>query len=317
MTTLFYLSAAVIAFFFVSKSADIFVKNCVIIARHFGVSPVLIGVVLVSIATSSPEIVVTGLASFLGKSDVVVGNASGSIAANSCIALALIFLLTRGSYYSEKKGDKKVDTKFNLLNLVFLIPGTVVVFFLTKNGINRIEGFFLILIVALYFYFNTVLGISHGIPKVREEKIGRVFLNFFLSILLLFVSSRAGLWAAVNFAKNIGVSQFLISVLLIAFGTSIPEIATSISATRQGEVGLAISELIGSQALNLFLLFGVASLVKPVFCPKPNFVFGWILFILSITFLFIFWKKPKNVLKAFILFVVYGVYIYTIFSIMK
>jgi len=304
MTTLFYLSAAVIAFFFVSKSADIFVKNCVIIARHFGVSPVLIGVVLVSIATSSPEIVVTGLASFLGKSDVVVGNASGSIAANSCIALALIFLLTRGSYYSEKKGDKKVDTKFNLLNLVFLIPGTVVVFFL-------------ILIVALYFYFNTVLGISHGIPKVREEKIGRVFLNFFLSILLLFVSSRAGLWAAVNFAKNIGVSQFLISVLLIAFGTSIPEIATSISATRQGEVGLAISELIGSQALNLFLLFGVASLVKPVFCPKPNFVFGWILFILSITFLFIFWKKPKNVLKAFILFVVYGVYIYTIFSIMK
>jgi len=317
MTAFIYLLAAVVAFFFVSKSSEIFVKNCVIIARHFGVSPVLIGVGVVSIATSSPEIVVTAIASFLGKSDVVVGNASGSIAANSCVALALIFFLAKGSYYSEKKGDKKVDTKFNLVNLFFLIPGTIFVFFLSRGGISRIEGLFLLLIVLLYFYFNIRIGTAYEIPKVTQEKIGIVFLKFCLSILLLFVSSRAGLWAAVNFAKNIGVSQFLISVFLIAFGTSIPEIATSISATRQGELGLAISELIGSQALNLFLLFGVASLIKPVSCPNPYFVFGGILLILSITFLLIFYRKLKNSLKAIILLAVYGVYIYANLLIME
>ena len=96
---------------------------------------------------------------------------------------------------------------------------------------------------------------------------------------------------------------------LIAVGTSIPEIATSISATRQGKIGIAIGELVGSQALNLYLLLGLASLVRPVEIERPKFIFGWVAFILGELMLLIWLKKIPPKLKALIVLVTYAVYI--------
>ncbi|MCD6413978.1 MAG: sodium:calcium antiporter [Elusimicrobia bacterium] len=307
MILFFYFLVAFLCFYIVFKSADVLVESSSGIARHFGISDVFIGLVLVALGTSAPEIFVTGFASFLGHPDIVVGNATGSIAANTGVAFAIIFLLVgkKGKLADE---EKFLSGKFCSVNALFLLPGSVAMIFVARDGISRVEGFVFIVVIAVYFFANS--KISAKFAEIPDSKGGafNLFLKFFFSILTLALASRGVVWSAGAFARGAGISEFVIAITMIAFGTSVPEIATSITAMRKGKIGIAVSELVGSQALNLYLLLGVSSLVRPVTVKNPDFAFGWTFIFLLELFVFLRLKKMAK-LKAAVLLGTYAVYL--------
>jgi len=294
-------------FFFIFKSADILVNSSSRIAAHYGISPVFIGIILVGLGTSSPEIFVTAIASYMRHPGVVVGNASGSIACNAGVAMAVIFWLLKPN--NSSSDIKALGGKFCLVNGLFLTGGAAVLMFFLQGGVSALKGIILIAVVALYLFINS--RISRKFAKVPSPagKIWIFFIKLFCALAALLIASKFLVVSATSFAEKIGIPEIMIGITLIAVGTSIPEIATSISAMRQGEIGIAVGELVGSQALNLYLLLGLASLVRPVAIENSKFIFGWMAFILGELMLLIWLKKIPPKLKALIAITTYAVYI--------
>jgi len=302
-----YLAVTFISFIFVFKSADIIIRSSVAIADHYGISRVFIGVVLVGLSTSAPEIFVTAIASVLNKPQIIMGNASGSIAANTGIAMALIFWIASGlPSYNER--HQKITDKFTAVNFVFLPAGAACMFFVIRNGISRTGGLILLIALAAYLFLSSKA--SEEFFKVAETSpAARPFAIFFPALAVLLLSSRVVVWSSANMARLLGISEFVIAVTIIAVGTSIPEIATSISATRDGEYGLAVGDIVGSQAFNLYLLPGIAALFGPLKIDNSRFIFGWMFIILAQLLFFIYVRKIPLRLKASVLFATYILYI--------
>ncbi len=309
MILIFYLAVAIFCFYVVFKSADILVESSSGIARHFGISDVFIGLVLVGLGTSAPEIFVTGIASFLNHPSITVGNATGSIAANSGFALATIFLLVKqkGKFTEE---EKFLSRGFCFLNAFFLLSGAAAMIFISRGGISRKEGLLLLGILIIYFFANSKISSNFvEIPHFKGNAVS-LFLKFVFSLAALALASRGVVWSASTLARFAGISEFVIAITMVAVGTSIPEIATSVIAVKKGKISIAVSELVGSQALNLYLLLGISSLVRPVKVEKPFFVFGWSFIFLAELFVFIWMRKLPPKLKAAILLGTYTVYLF-------
>jgi len=313
-----YLAVSLICFFAVFKSADVLVSSSAAIASHFGIPPVFIGVVLVGIGTSAPEIFVTVIASFSGHPGIVLGNATGSIAANTGIAMAFIFWLIEGNRHKATGADAEViqSARFFALNFTFLALGAFVMMFAFAGGISRLSALLLLGLIALYFFLTAKITKKYIIPKIRNGNLTVRFLRFAEALAALIISSKIIVWAVSAFAAELGISEFIIAVTVVALGTSLPEIATSISATRQGELGIAVGELVGSQALNLYFLLGVSALVKPIQIDNSYFVFGWMALLLGELCFLIWMKKIPSRVKAALLFVTYCIYIFMNFRVM-
>jgi cation:H+ antiporter len=311
MTLFFYFAVAFLCFYIVFKSADILVESSSKIARHFGISEVFIGLILVGLGTSAPEIFVTGFASFLRHPDIVVGNATGSIAANSGFALAVVFFLMKKKKKEDvfTKEEKFLSGDFCLINAVFLLLGSAAMIFLFRDGISRVEGSVLLVVLVFYFFANSKISREYAEVPSPEGSAYVLFVKFFAALLILAVSARGVVWSASVIARSIGVSEFIIGITMVAFGTSLPEIATSVTATRKGKIGIAVAEIVGSQALNLYLLLGISSLIKPVRVENSVFAFGWTFFFLLELFIFIWLKNMSPRIEAAALFLSYAVYL--------
>jgi len=305
-----YTALILICFFFVFKSADILVNSSSLIAERFGIPPVFIGVVLVGVGTSAPEIFVTLAASLSSHPGIVLGNASGSIAANSGLAMAVIFwLYDRTWRRAAPEARDGIGVSFIALNFLFLCGGSAAMIFLFKNGISRVDGAALLVLTGFYFYLTAKINRKFFVSGAKSHPVAGPFLYFVLSLAVLLVSCRAIVFAATKVALLAGVSEFIIGLTIIAVGTSLPEIATSLTAMRQGKPGLAVGDIMGSQALNLYLLLGLSSAVRPLAVGNSLFVFGWMAIFLSEICFFLWNKKIPSRLKAVILFVTYGLYV--------
>ncbi|MFH1352084.1 MAG: sodium:calcium antiporter [bacterium] len=296
-----------ICFFFIFKSADILVSSSSRIAAHYGIPPVFIGLVLVGLGTSAPEIFVTAIASYTKHPGVVIGNATGSIACNAGLAMAVIFWLLKPG---EAPADMKaLGSRFCLVNGLFLAGGAAVMMFFLQNGVSPLKGLALLAVVILYLFVNSRISKKFAEVPAPEGKIWVVLVKLFCGLAALVIASKFLVVSATSFAEKIGIPEIIIGITLIAVGTSIPEIATSISATRQGKIGIAVGELVGSQALNLYLLLGLASLIRPFAVENSKHIFGWMAFILGELMLLIWLKKIPSKLKALIALFTYAVYI--------
>jgi len=306
-----YLALTLLCFAVVFKSAGWLVNSSSRIAERFGIPPVFIGVVLVGVGTSAPEIFVTLAASLSSHPGIVLGNASGSIAANSGLAMAVIFWLYDKSFRMAAPGDKRgIGTPFIVLNFLFLCAGSVAMIFLFKNGISRAAGAALLVLTVFYFYVTAKINSEFFVSVETKRPVAAQFLYFVLSLAVLLVSCRAIVFTASKVALLAGVSEFIIGMTIIAVGTSLPEIATSLTAMRQGKPGLAVGDLVGSQVLNLYLLLGLSSAVKPLAVGNSLFVFGWLSVFLGEICFFLWDKKIPPRIKSFVLFFTYAVYLF-------
>ena len=249
-------------------SADKFVDGAVGVAEFCGMSTLLIGMVVVGFGTSAPELTVSVISASQGNPELALGNAYGSNIANIALILGATALISPILMQrSVLRGDLPILLAVSVLSIILVWDGSVA----RWNGI-------LLLIV---FTAAMAYSIRRELKKVKLEKsespsdnadtaepkkvsLGKSVFWLVLGLVLLVVSSRALVWGAVEIARTLGVSDLLIGLTIVAIGTSLPELASSIAAARKGENDLALGNIIGSNLFNTLAVVGLAAIVSPM-----------------------------------------------------
>lgn len=251
-------------------SADKFVDGSAALARHFGISPLFIGMVIVGFGTSAPEMVVSALASLEGKPGIALGNAYGSNTCNIALILGTTALLAPIAVHSQVVRKE----------LPVLIAVTAFAAWQLADGeITRLDAIGLIAVFAALMIWavlesrkqkgSDALGseteqelIDHAMTKAKAV------LWIVAGLLLLIASSRLLVWGAIEIATLLGVSELVIGLTIVAVGTSLPEFASSIIAARKGEDDIALGNIIGSNLFNTLVVVGIAGIIHPIPVPE-------------------------------------------------
>lgn len=244
--------------------ADRFVHGAAAAARNFGVTPLLIGLTIVAFATSAPEIVVSIIAASRGDTGLAIGNAIGSNTANIGLVLGLLAIIR--------------PVEISSATLRREIPALLAVSLLTvtlclDSFLSRVDGIVLMtgLVIVMIWLTRQGLRSSETDPAhadyaseiPRDVSMPAAFAWLILGLLMLLVGADFVVDAAIEIAREIGVSEVVIGVTLVALGTSIPEVAVSVMSAIKGEYGLAVGNIIGSNIFNLLAVVGVASAIQP------------------------------------------------------
>jgi len=240
--------------------ADFIIRESERIALHFNISHFVIGATLVAFGTSLPEMAASVMAASQGKSDMAVANVVGSVTFNITLVLGLVLFIAK-----ELKPQRDLFSKDSGWVLTPLIIFLVMIY---DGEINRVEGvLFLFLMVAyLVFLFSSAKEDLEVDEELAKEKF-----NWIKTLILLtvgFVLTIGGanfvIDSGTNIARMFGVSEWLIGLFLISFGTSLPELVVSLSAIKKGNADMSIGNIIGSNVANFSMVLGTASLVSPL-----------------------------------------------------
>lgn len=283
--------------FLASITALIYGANYVIveserIALHFSISSFVIGATLIAIGTSLPEMAASIAASNAGKADMAVANVIGSTVFNICLVLGVVFLVFKN--ISPKRDLFKNDSAWSLFPIIiFLI--------MAHDGvIGAFEGALFLLLMVGYILFlskDTKVIEAEVSTSLVEEKFAWTKTIIFLSIgfVLIIVGASYTIESASTIARSIGVSEWVISLILIALGTSLPELAVSITAARKGNSDIIIGNIIGSNVANFTIVLGSAAIVSPLVVDFDKYSFDILCAIVaSIMLVFITANKLYN-----------------------
>ncbi len=246
-------------------SADRFVDGASATARYAGMPPLLIGMVIVGFGTSAPEIVVSIISALEGNPGLALGNGYGSNIANIGLILGITALISPISVHSQVlRKELPILLLITLLSLSLLWNGMLA----------RTDAMVLLGVFVLLMGWSIKLGMNNGHDSMTGDEVKELDDNlmslkqaiFWLvaGLLLLIVSSRFLVWGAVNIAQAFGVSDLIIGLTIVAIGTSLPELASSIAAIRKNEHDLAIGNVIGSNLFNTLAVVGLAGIIHPL-----------------------------------------------------
>ena len=246
-------------------SAERFVDGSAALARSYGLSPLLIGMVVVGFGTSAPEMLVSALSAAQGNPGLAMGNAWGSNITNIALILGLTALISPIQVHSAV-----LRRELPLLTAVTLGTGLLVL----DGQISRLDAALLLLTFVLLIVWTFVTGRTgpqDPLQKDMEENLshndlprGKALLQTLLGLVLLILSSRVLVWGAVSLARTLGVDDLIIGLTLVALGTSLPELASSLIAARRGEHDLALGNILGSNLFNTLAVVGLAGLIHPL-----------------------------------------------------
>lgn len=244
-------------------SSDRFVDGAAATARHFGMPSLLIGMVIVGFGTSAPELVVSVLSAIQGNAGIAIGNAYGSNIANIALILGFTALLS-----PVQVSSKILKKELPILTLVTLLS----FFLLYDLNISLFDAGLLLLCIALLMVWSIFNGLkkepdtlADTIDEAVPEPISmrRAVLYLIFGLLFLILSSRLLVWGAIEIAQFFGVSDLVIGLTIVAVGTSLPELASSILAAKKGEHDIAMGNVIGSNLFNSTAVVGVAGAISP------------------------------------------------------
>lgn len=300
-------------------SADRFVDGAAATARHFGMPQLLIGMVIIGFGTSAPEMIVSAFSAINGNPGIALGNAYGSNITNIALILGLTALIL----------PLAVNSQVLKQELPVLIFVTVLSAFLIMDGdVSRLDAWILLVVFFIYMGWTIWNGLHNKedslTTDVKEElqeqaymSLGKALLLVVIGLALLMVSSQLLVWGAVEVAHYFGVSDLIIGLTIVAVGTSLPELASSIMAARKNEVDLAVGNIIGSNLFNTLAVVGIAGAISPMHVGQE--IFTRDMFVMSILtlllFFFGFGKKGEiNRFKGMILLVTYIGYNFYLFK---
>lgn len=262
--TLFLPALAIIAgFALLIWSADKFVLGASNTARSFSISPLIVGVVIVGLGTSAPEMLVSAIAAGQGKTGLSIGNALGSNITNIGLMLGLTAL-----FYPLHIHSKLVRREMPLL-LAIMVASLLL---LCDQYLSFFDGLILLTMMFAMLAFTVYETKSHGEDSLPQEIIDelpevigkRAALKWlFIGIVVLIASSRILVWGAVAVAEFFGVSDLVIGLTIVAIGTSLPELAATLAAARKKEFDLAVGNIIGSNIFNLLGVMALPGLIHP------------------------------------------------------
>lgn len=240
-------------------SADRFVDGAVATARNQGMSPMLIGLTIVAFGTSAPEMIVSATAALDGAAGLAIGNAIGSNIANIGLVLGTTALIA-----TIPVKPMVVKREFPIL----LTTTAITALLLIDGHLGQIDGVILFGMLALSLYF---LSRNHiEAPELTEEvdempamNTGKALFTLCIGLILLLASSKLLVWSATGIAREFGVSELIIGLTIVAIGTSLPELAASISSALKGHHDIALGNVIGSNLFNLLAVLPFPGLINP------------------------------------------------------
>lgn len=245
-------------------SADRFVEGSASAARYFGMPPLLIGMVIVGFGTSAPEMVVSALAALDGSPGIALGNAYGSNIANIGLILGVTALISPIMVHSTV-----LRKELPLLTLVTLLA----IGLIADLDLSRLDAVVLLLVFGGLMAWTIYQGLQQKTDSLAKEveaetaekamPLKRAVFWLVAGLLLLIASSRILVWGAVEIAKIFGVSDMVIGLTIVAVGTSLPELASSVIAARKGEHDIALGNVLGSNLFNTLAVVGIAGMIHP------------------------------------------------------
>ena len=304
----------IVGFVVLIKGADIFVDGASSIAGNFKVSKILIGLTIVAFGTSAPEFAVSVKSIVSGNYDIVFGNVIGSNILNILLILGISSLFHSLSVKNNTvKKELPITMLITTLFSVLLLDS---VFDNTKNAFTRSDGIILILFFSVFIYYLISLARNKIDEKQTEEymSLTKSFAFTIVGIISIVLGSNVVVDSASKIALTMGVSQKLISLTIIALGTSLPELVTSVTATKKGEFDIAIGNVVGSNIFNIGLVIG---LPVAIFGGTNHIGFNIIdlvVMLVSAILLFLFSFKDHKITKKeglvfLCLFIIYYSYV--------
>ncbi|MDD3304403.1 MAG: calcium/sodium antiporter [Clostridia bacterium] len=313
----------IIGFVCLLFGANILVKGSSNIAKKFYIPEIIIGLTIVCIGTSLPELMITITSSAKGYTDLIVGNAIGSNLCNLLLILGLISMI-KPMIIDEEVKKIHIPVSIIVTILVLLLGNGIIGN--ASESISRVEGLVLLIVFIVYFSFpiyttiKDILKTEGNKKKVNAHKdisIIKAVLYILIGIVGLKFGSDFVVDNAIVIANYFGISEKITGLTIIAVGTALPELITSIVATMKKEEGLAIGNLIGSCILNLCLILGVGAIIRPLnFSLDFNFSFILSTLSLLLLWLFCYVGKGKNRVSRIeggILFSLYALYMASLF----
>ena len=246
----------IVSLFVLAWSADKFVDGSCGLARVLGVSPFLIGMLIVGFGTSAPEMLVSAVSAFEGSPDIALGNAYGSNITNVLLILGVAAIVN----------PIEVDFSVVKKELPFLAGTLVLTLVLILDGfISRINAItMLVLFIPIMVISSLGKKEETSEEENKKESLPKSIFWIIFGLALLVGSSRALVWAAKDIAIALGVSELIIGLTIVALGTSLPELAASVSAARKNEHGVAFGNVVGSNLFNTMCVVGIAGSITPI-----------------------------------------------------
>ena len=264
------LAALILGLIFLVWSADYFVDGAVATAQQLGMPQLLVGMLIVGFGTSAPEMIVSAFSAFQGNPGLALGNAYGSNIANIALILGITALLS----------PIAVHTQVVKRELPLLIGATLFAILQLFNGeISRTDALVLLLLFFLIMGWSLYRGMKGDPPEMllpgemeelSEKKLGSLkssLLQLCVGLGVLMASSKALVWGAVLVAHALGVSDLIIGLTIVAIGTSLPELASSVAAIRKGKSDIALGNVLGSNLFNTLAVVGIAGTIHPIKVP--------------------------------------------------
>lgn len=248
-------------------SADRFVEGAAATASHAGLPPLVIGMVVIGFGTSAPELVVSVLAASNGNAGLALGNAYGSNITNIALILGVVAVISPIAVRASI-----LRRELPLLAGITVLAGAQ----LYDGLVSRGDALVLLVVFALLMIWS----VTQGLRGARTDKalsgelmedvdgagmpVGRALFWLFVGLLVLVLSSRLLVWGAVSIAQTLGVSDLIIGLTVVAVGTSLPELASSLSAIRKNQHDLALGNVLGSNLFNTLAVVGIAGAIYPI-----------------------------------------------------
>lgn len=282
----------IIGFIGLIKGADFLVEGASNIAKKFNIPEIIIALTIVSIGTSMPELFVSLTSGIDGLSDISIGNVVGSNIANLLLILGITAII--------RPIAVKKETKFVEIPVCFI---TTLIFWTFCNlggNITRLDGIVFVALFLLFIVYTIIVAIKHNqvYSKEKREPIDKISLfkdiiDIGLGIIALKIGAELTVDNAINISRILNISEKVISVTVLAVGTSLPELFTSVSAAIKGKSDIAIGNIVGSNIFNILLILGVTAIINPL-TYNMSFNKDLTLLIISTVLLMIFPFIPKK-----------------------
>jgi len=308
----------IIGFILLIKGADIFVDGAAKIAKKFGIPSIIVGLTIVSLGTSAPELSVSLIASFEGNNGITIGNVLGSNIFNTLMVLGVTAIIMP---IVIKKNSVIKDYIINIVVSIVLLVLTFGRVLLNKEAaLTRISGIILLILCTIYTLYLIKSAKSRKEEDSEEEediKILSCIIKIILGIIGIIAGGNLVVSSASDIAYSFGLSDKLVGLTIVAVGTSLPELVTTIIASIKGENDIAIGNVLGSNIFNILLILGVSSSINAIPISSSLLIDILFLIVISIILGIFMFKGKKDKLKLdkleglilVLLYIIYMIYI--------
>lgn len=294
--------------------ADVLIRNTTFLGKKYNLSQIVLGIILIGFGTSLPELIISAIAAIKNSSDISVSNVIGSNIANILLIVGLVSLLTHIN----------IPTRDILrFEIPFLFFTAILLFFLANSyemqqpgKLNRFEGFIFLISFFVFLYYTIKKNPNTEVIRFKyvfkKMPLWKLLINIIIGLVALLVGGRMVVVYAIQIAQWLGMSEAFIGVTILAVGSSLPELITSLVAARKNQLEMSIGNIIGSNIFNTFFILGIASLFNPLTISTEQK--GNIIFSIFVTFLFFVYLKvmkhrKKQIFISTLFLVFYVVFI--------